>query len=129
MQKVHCDMEECSTSEAFELDAQVMLGAGSGGLAPKGWAIVQWSADGPGEHSRNSKLMASYFRALGATLPRRALAADPGEVLGRVADEMGEPPPALITFRAYVCPGCMGKLALGSFSAVNRMPLQSPLFG
>lgn len=129
MQKVHCDMEECGSSEPFESETAMMLGGGPPGLAPKGWAIVQWSADGPGEHNRNSKLMARYFRALGETLPKRPLGADPGEVLGKVADEIGAPPPALITFRAYVCPVCLGKLALGTFNVVHRMALSSPLFG
>ena len=128
MQKVHCDMEDCKKSEAFEPEAHMIMGHGSG-ASPKGWAVLQWSADGQGEHSRNSKLMARYFRALGQTLPKRPMGADPGEVLGKVADEMQEPPPALVTFRAYVCPGCLGKLALASFNVINKMPLASPLFG
>lgn len=124
MQKVHCDMEECKNSEAYEADV-VRLGAPMTG-APKGWAVVQWSADGKGEQSRHTKLMASYLKAMGESLPKPTLGGP--HPLGPFAAEMAEAPPALITLRAYVCPDCLGKLALSHFVVVARMQADPPSF-
>jgi hypothetical protein len=126
MQVIHCDMEECKAAEPLSLEAGHMMPSSS---CPKGWAFLEWQADGKGESTNQSKLMAKYFQAITSSLPKRPYGDDPADGLRQASELLEAAPDALLTLRAFICPKCLGKMSLSGFNIVGRAILAGGLFG
>lgn len=103
--KVHCDMTECNNLSSTEIIP--------GGLeVPAGWARIMWV----GGHKASPQA-----EAIGKV--RNKLRGIPGQttaVFDDLASMMHPEAGALVSrrFEAYMCPDCMGKLALGTFAEI-----------